>query len=603
MSFRYDINGLRAIAVIAVVLFHFNPAWVPGGFAGVDVFFVISGFLMTGIIFRGIDKKEFSFLKFYIARFRRIVPAMVMMMIVVMIFGFVFFNPIDYREMSIYSIVSAIFVSNVYFFKHTDYFNPEITKNIFVHTWSLSAEWQFYIIYPVVLCFISYLFHKSRVRNLIFFFTILGFFYCLYESVVNPNSSYYLLSSRAWEMLLGGCAYFVPMQIKHDSFFKKLSLFGVLISFFIVSKNDYWPGYMSLLPVLSSFFFISISKEISWFRFKGVEYLGSRSYSLYLWHWPIVVLITKYYELSVSYIVFGVTISLLMSEISYRLFEKDKKIIRSLLAWVLLLTISGIGYQSNGFNLKTILQPEASEYLEFYSKYKEKFNLDYGVIEKLEINEEYNSVFLWGDSHAESLSYGLGKYLSEREIPFRYMSSGNCMASVGLGINDKKKGTDDYNSCIDTNKLALEYVINNKPKLVIFAQKDLHDKNNLKDIIDKVDDSNITYLLIGPVPQWKGGAPLKVAYEGLNAESNYLGGVVSHLFDVDRRAKDIYGKHFLNYISILDEICLDDKSCVIMVGDKKRALHWDNNHLSLDGSSYLANEFLGEKVVEYFNLP
>ena len=150
-SFRQDINGLRAIAVIAVVLFHFNASWMPGGFAGVDVFFVISGFLMTGIIFRGIEQENFSILKFYVARANRIIPALAVLCLVLLVFGWFYLTPLDYKALGKHAASSVAFLSNIIYWRESGYFDAASHEKWLLHTWSLSVEWQFYILYPLVL--------------------------------------------------------------------------------------------------------------------------------------------------------------------------------------------------------------------------------------------------------------------------------------------------------------------------------------------------------------------------------------------------------------------------------------------------------------------
>jgi len=151
MNFRYDINGLRAVAVIAVVLFHFNPAWLPGGFAGVDVFFVISGFLMTSIIFNKMENNSFNLFEFYVARVNRIIPVLAVIGIVLLVFGWFYLLPLDYRDLSRQVEKSVLFTSNILFTEGDGYFEQNEKTKWLLHTWSLSVEWQFYIFFPIIL--------------------------------------------------------------------------------------------------------------------------------------------------------------------------------------------------------------------------------------------------------------------------------------------------------------------------------------------------------------------------------------------------------------------------------------------------------------------
>lgn len=252
MNFRKDINGLRAIAVIAVVLFHFNASWMPGGFAGVDVFFVISGFLMTGIIFRGIEQENFSISKFYIARANRIIPALALLCLVILVFGWFYLMPDDYRILGKHAASSISFVSNFIYWQEVGYFDAAAKEKWLLHSWSLSVEWQFYILYPLVLVAMRRFFSIKTMKSMLLVGTVLGFIFCAIATYKWPNPSYYLLPARAWEMMIGGVAYLYPFTLKENR--KKLvewtGLALVIGSYFLISAENPWPGYLALFPVV-----------------------------------------------------------------------------------------------------------------------------------------------------------------------------------------------------------------------------------------------------------------------------------------------------------------------------------------------------------------
>ncbi|GAL07089.1 O-antigen acetylase [Photobacterium aphoticum] len=204
MKFRADINGLRALAVIAVVLFHFNPSWVPGGFAGVDVFFVISGFLMTGIIFRGFENSNFSIINFYVARANRIIPALSVVCLALLVFGWFYLTPLDYRALGKHVTSSMGFLSNVIYWRESGYFDTASHSKWLLHTWSLSVEWQFYMIYPVVLVLLKKCMSLTNIKRLLVAGTTIGFILSAYATYRWPNPAYFLLPTRAWEMMMGG---------------------------------------------------------------------------------------------------------------------------------------------------------------------------------------------------------------------------------------------------------------------------------------------------------------------------------------------------------------------------------------------------------------
>ena len=255
MNFRYDINGLRAIAVLAVVLFHFNPQWLPGGFAGVDVFFVISGFLMTSIIFSGVEKNTFNLFKFYNARANRIVPVLAAMSTVLLIFGWFYLLPTDYRDLGRQIEKSSLFISNLLFAKGGGYFDTAEHTKWLLHTWSLSVEWQFYIFFPIIIIALKRFLSFSNLKRVVLGLFLASFIYCIYATYKDSKTAYFLLTSRAWEMLLGGLAFLYPWSLKskyHQIITQCLGIVLIITSYFLISKDTPWPGYMALIPVLGA---------------------------------------------------------------------------------------------------------------------------------------------------------------------------------------------------------------------------------------------------------------------------------------------------------------------------------------------------------------
>ena len=326
MNFRKDINGLRAIAVIAVVLFHFNAAWVPGGFAGVDVFFVISGYLMTSIIFRGIEKENFSIYRFYVARANRIIPALAVLCLFSLFFGWFYLSPIDYRTLGSHITSSLTFVSNIVYWRESGYFDVSSHSKWLLHTWSLSVEWQFYIIYPISLVFMRKYLTLRTMKTALFYATILGFVLCVVATAKWSNPSYYLLPTRAWEMMMGGLAFLYPFSIKESrkKYLELAGLFLIIGSYVFISKDNAWPGYLAIFPVLGTFLVIQAQNNKSYITGNLIfQKIGTWSYSIYLWHWPLVVVI-YYFSLNELYIYLGLGLSVLFGFLSNRYVERIK---------------------------------------------------------------------------------------------------------------------------------------------------------------------------------------------------------------------------------------------------------------------------------------
>ncbi|UYI47285.1 acyltransferase [Vibrio natriegens] len=206
MQFRKDINALRALAVILVVVYHFNSTWVPGGFVGVDVFFVISGFLMTTIILQREEINLTSLVNFYVARLNRIVPALAFLCVALLAFGWFYFAGEEYETLAKHVRYSLTFLSNQVYLGEAGYFAAASREKWLLHTWSLSIEWQFYLLYPIFIGIVLKLFSRSRLAFAINTLLLISLLYCGYLSFSGDTSGYFMLSARAWEMLLGSWA-------------------------------------------------------------------------------------------------------------------------------------------------------------------------------------------------------------------------------------------------------------------------------------------------------------------------------------------------------------------------------------------------------------
>lgn len=254
MQFRNNVNALRALAVIAVVLFHFKIGGFGGGFTGVDVFFVISGFLMTGIIFSGLREGSFSLFRFYASRARRIIPALAVMCSVLMIFGFVYLPLDDYREALRTVKSSLLFSSNFMFAKGGSYFDAPLHENWLLHTWSLSVEWQFYVLYPVIAIGLFKFIGEAKARMALVALCVLSLISSVIFTATNPVFSFYMLPTRAWEMIAGGLVFLFPLTLSksYRSAFEGAGLLLIVAGICGFSEQDQWPGYLAVLPVLGT---------------------------------------------------------------------------------------------------------------------------------------------------------------------------------------------------------------------------------------------------------------------------------------------------------------------------------------------------------------
>lgn len=329
--FRKDINGLRAVAVIAVVLFHFGVIGFSGGFVGVDIFFVISGFLMTGIVARGFAKqasRKFSLFDFYIARARRIVPALFFLSLIMLVIGWFYLSPDDYDRLAREVDRSLLFISNNYFYSKSGYFDPDSHERLLLHTWSLSVEWQFYILFPILLLLIS----KFSVRAIpvsILVFFVISFSYSVIKSHTDPSYAFYMLPSRAWEMFLGGLVYYASTQQRYRINHQLCHYLGcvlVVLAISIYSSATVWPGAAALLPTIGAALIIYAGKDSVFTSNFVFQKLGDWSYSIYLWHWPLAVFILLFdIEQTVLVTTGLITLSVILGALSYYFIENPTR--------------------------------------------------------------------------------------------------------------------------------------------------------------------------------------------------------------------------------------------------------------------------------------
>lgn len=294
MSIRFDIQGLRALAVIFVVIFHINSNWLSGGFIGVDMFFVISGFLISKGMIKQITDKTFNYIHFLKGRIKRIVPAYIVMLIVVGICSFYVLIPSDLSNFLYDLRNSLIFMSNFGFAKANDYFGVKSYEKSFLHTWSLSIEMQFYLILPIFI----YLIPKHLYKWFLGLGIVCVLFYTQFHINVIENKieMYFSLLARSAEFGVGIAINFLPQSTRIKNKCKNiitiLSLSVLLISCFIITESSSFPGLLAMPACLAVAVLIWLknSNINTILGNKSLAYIGTLSYSLYLWHWPVLAL-------------------------------------------------------------------------------------------------------------------------------------------------------------------------------------------------------------------------------------------------------------------------------------------------------------------------
>ncbi|MEZ9660457.1 MULTISPECIES: acyltransferase family protein [unclassified Vibrio] len=484
MKFRSDINALRALAVVSVVFFHFTPNLLPGGFIGVDIFFVISGFLMTSIIMGKLQQGCFSFTNFYAARLARIVPALIILLIVLLVIGWFYLAPQSLDTLAQQIRYSATFTSNLLFHEQAGYFDSVSRDKWLLHTWSLSVEWQFYIIYPIYLVLTArYLGHKN-VLFAINVLIILSLTFCIY-SQFNGDNSYFLLQARAWEMMLGSWAYFWKPSCKIPA---SVGWFGLIISLVLIDETKVWPSLWTLLPTISALLVLVSAKRSRLAEITVVQKIGLSSYSIYLWHWPVVVL---FYKLglneNVHYLI-GILTSVAVGYISYltveqvqfrRDFQSAKQLLLGstpVLGVVIVVLVAKAINSNDGFTTRATLDKELTQVYEQLKREKQKSpkrkechrNISDQIAEPCYLFSEDPSWAIIGDSHAAELAYSMAEKLKVNDNGIAQYTFANCPPSF--------KQKDDFSACTHWTNIIVNDIAQNKgvDKVVIAFRYSMH---------------------------------------------------------------------------------------------------------------------------------
>ncbi len=324
MRFRQDINALRALAVSLVILYHFRVPGFSGGFVGVDVFFVLSGYLMTGIIAASLESNSFTFRGFYHSRARRIIPALAALCVALLLFGYFYLPTSEYRALIREIKSSLFFYSNIDLAASGGYFDTPPAEHWLLHTWSLSVEWQFYMLYPILLVGIHRLAGPLRLFSCVVFVGVLSYGLSILLTPHFPQHAFYALPSRAFELLAGAAVYLRPLALSNSlrRFFLVLGAVLIVACATILSDQYAWPGYLAGLPVLGTVLVLLAQSDANAFRFAPVRHLGAISYSAYLWHWPMVVVLYFCGLLSSPvWIAAGIAFSLAAASLSFRYVE------------------------------------------------------------------------------------------------------------------------------------------------------------------------------------------------------------------------------------------------------------------------------------------
>jgi peptidoglycan/LPS O-acetylase OafA/YrhL len=626
LHYRAEIDGLRALAVIPVILFHAGFEIFSGGFVGVDVFFVISGYLITSILLSEISQDKFSLINFYERRARRILPVLFFVMLLCLPLAWLILMPRDLKEFGHSLLAVSSFSSNILFWFESDYFDTAAELKPLLHTWSLAVEEQYYILFPLFLMFVWKLGKQKVIALLSIIFIVSFLVACLAPIIINHpkivSGNFYLLPSRGWELLIGAFAAFYlqnnpPANLKGLN--QVLSLLGLLLivfANFFFTKETPFPGVYALVPTVGAVLIILFANKgtlvhqlLSVKLFVGV---GLISYSAYLWHQPIFAFINYSAEAHLSSLsMFGVCIVVFpLAYLSWKYIEtplRNKQLFSrkyiftgSAVGCLLFMVIGLVIHNADGF--KGRLTAQQLSILEYQQYPRAKiyrqgscFILHSQEFEDFsgECESSIPDLFLWGDSHAAALYYGL-RHVNPNVTQY---TASQCPPLLSIHIASRP-------NCKSINEKILLRVGELTPaKVVLHATWSSYGdgsvlgaiQNTLEAIHRVSPESQI--ILIGGVPHWQPDLPTVLLRMGSQLDLSSVlqreNASVAKVLWADNLLKSyVSTSSHVTYLSLLSELCEVDRCISIVNEEKIEPIAWDYAHLTKSGSIFVAKQVI-----------
>ena len=609
-TFRADIAALRAIAVSAVIGGHFFPTWVSGGFVGVDVFFVLSGFLMTQIIVTGLDEGRFSLRRFYAMRATRIVPVLLTVCAALLVLGWCVLLPSEYATLAREVLASLGFVSNLLYWRHRiGYFTPSAHDEWLLHTWSLAVEWQFYLIFPLFLLGVWRCAPRHRPAAVLATF-VAGFAASLFLSVQRPDIAFFLLPARLWELLLGGLIWLYPVTLP-----RRVALAATVIghgviaaSIALIQPEAQWPGWLALLPTLGTLAVLYANRPLPLLRGGAVQGVGAISYSLYMWHWPALTLL---YFLGQTQTVLPsiVTLAALipLSIGSYFLLENRLRsaLMRSvitpaalgaavLLGLVIAVAVLALHGMVPGraadlalrdrfvrHNAEVFFGPRVT-YWRVCDRFEQQRLTGGEAIPAACTAGPSGGVFLWGDSHAGALYPALRAHIPAR-IPLDRVTSAGCMPGL-----DAVPSTP---LCGRATAYGLAAIARLRPHVVLIVMRKDQDQHHLPALTARLHRMGVAKVaILGPAIIWTSApsrAIVRRHWTGVTAGPLWIAdGSIDWIF----RAQDAALKRQMRgvdatVISQADALCRGDQCLTRLAGGAM--VQEQTQHPTLEGADFI----------------
>jgi peptidoglycan/LPS O-acetylase OafA/YrhL len=609
MAYRADIDGLRAVSILLVVGYHAQPWLVPGGFIGVDIFFVISGFLITNIILTQAKAATFSSLGFYARRVRRIFPALIVVLAVTYLIGWFVLLPDGFALLGRGTVAGVAFVSNLFQLRQTGYFAPDAAENPLLHLWSLGIEEQFYIFWPLLLLL---LFGSKHRRFWVAGIAAASLGVSLAIFLGYKEWSFYSPLSRAWELLAGGIlasrlldlqqAKALPRLPLVDDVLAAIGIAAIGIAAIVLNKDSLFPGAWALLPIMGAVLIImapnsAVNRVL--LSSRPMVLIGLISYPLYLWHWPLLsyLAIVRNGVPNIVEIWAAVLVAFVLSWLTYRFVEiplrrRPGAVPRLSLALLAVGLLGGAAALGSGFGFR--FPAEIRDVAMLAPQNNAGFR-DKCFLEGPNASHDGNCIeqgakpllFLWGDSTGAALYPGLKN--AEESVPFRlaHFTAPGCAPILAAGI-----------SCDALNERVFEFVKSSHPEIVLLhAMWDrTHNLPKLGETIARLKALNIPRIVIlGPVPLWKRTLPnsLVNAYRFQHVVAERIASGVTGA-EMDEQMRAFSQAAGVEYISAWRVLC-DAEGCLTRVGSAAEdVVTTDIVHLSDAGSKFLIQQIRGQ---------
>lgn len=497
MKYRADIDGLRAIAIMFVLFFHAGFKLFPSGFIGVDIFFVISGFLITSIIFNSLENNHFSFIDFYNRRLWRLQPIFICLLVSTLLLTLIFYLPEDLIQYSKSARKTSLFLANTFFERATKgYFSPNANQLPLLHSWSLSIEWQCYLILPVMLYGFYRAVNKKHIAKITYLLTLFFLILALFFSTKEPVKNYYQLSSRIFEFLIGSCIVFRQKQFSLNKYLvESLNALAVVSIFYIAMSTDInvgFPNWYAVILCCATGILILLGGNYPktiltrLLCVKPLVFIGLISYSLYIWHWPVLVFI-RYLKIDETTPVLGGAFFLVfvIAYLSWRFIEKPARKFHSMgfaysLIYLCLLPIVLI-HLGNYAIKKHDGYPQRFKEMARIDKQLKRFSYPLRPLclqdKSVEINTNCmlgsktpnsRTAFMFGDSHANHLWGFMDALGHKSNISILTHTTAACLALPGVDQYDWNKEV--YTACHEQIKRYYNLIQNNHYDFVILGQ-------------------------------------------------------------------------------------------------------------------------------------